>query len=377
MAGQLIRRGPRTWLVRVFMGRDPGTGKRRYHNKTIHGTKKMAQEYLNGALRDKDLGRFAGSQRVTLNEYLDRWLESAAKPRVAAKTFEDYESLLRVHIRPALGPARLDKLTPLSVQEVYNQMTTAGLSARTVRYVHAVLKNALGQACKWQLLSVNPADHVELPKQVRSEMRCLSPAEAARFLKAADQDKWGIVFRFALATGMRPGEYLGLQWHDVDWANQAVMVRRSLHRQKGGGWSLKEPKTNRSRRKINLPPSMVKRLCRHRERQPGRAPADFVFATEEGQPLSLRNLRVRHFKPILRRAKLPENLRVYDLRHSFATILLSEGEHPKVVSEALGHVSVTLTLDVYSHVLPTMFENAAAKMEALLFGEDGADPPEQ
>jgi len=184
------------------------------------------------------------------------------------------------------------------------------------------------------------------------------------------------LFAFALVTGMRPGEYLALQWKDVDHISGAVAVRRALAQSAEGSWKFEEPKTARSRRSIPLPPSVIKALHSHRRRQaveilaagPGYTNHDLVFAAENGSPLAIRNLVRRHFKPILKAAGLPSSFRLYDLRHSCATLLLSAGENPKIVAERLGHASVTMTLDVYSHVLPDMQRAATEKLEAMLFG---------
>ena len=164
MAGQVIARGDRTWLVRVFLGRG-ADGKRRYHNHTVHGTKKDAQAYLNAVLRDRDLGTFVEPGKDTLDEYLDRWLADAAKPRVREHAFRDYTALLARYVRPALGDRRLCDLTPLDVQGLYSAMLARGLSARTVRYTHAVLRQALGQAVKWGMLARNIATLVDLPRR--------------------------------------------------------------------------------------------------------------------------------------------------------------------------------------------------------------------
>lgn len=176
---------------------------------------------------------------------------------------------------------------------------------------------------------------------------------------------------------MRPEEYLGLQWKDVDTDRGTVTVRRALVWREKGGWYFGEPKTARSRRSIPLPVSIVRALGEHHRKQgeerlksgPDYQQHDLVFATPEGGPLAPRNLKRRHFRPILERAKLPPDFRLYDLRHSCATLLLAAGEHPKVVSERLGHATVTLTLDVYSHVLPTMQEAATERLEKMLFSK--------
>lgn len=378
--GSIKQKREGLYLVSVFLGRD-ANGKRKYVAKQVEGTIKQAQKVLTEALRDLDAGTFVEPTSLLLNNYLDRWLETAARPRVTERTHVGYKRLLDCHVKPDLGLRKLSDVRPLHIQKLYTDMQGRGLSARTVRYLHAVLSSALKQAVRWGMLPRNPAEWVELPKQARKEMHALSPDEAAHFLKAAAEDRWGVLFAFALATGMRPEEYLGLQWKDVDLEGGTVTVRRALiWRAKGGGWYFGEPKTARSRRQIPLPASTLRALAEHRRQQvaerlkagAGYQPNDLVFATPEGGPLLPGNLKRRHFRPILKTAKLPKDFRLYDLRHSCATLLLAAGEHPKVVSERLGHASITLTLDVYSHVLPTMQEAASRKLESLLYGKTGA-----
>jgi integrase len=379
MAGQIIKRGDRVWVVRIFTGRDD-KGKRQYLNKTIHGTKKDAEKYLTATMRDRDLGVFIEPCTLSVSEYLNKWLEAAARPRLRERTFADYKEKLDRYVRPAIGDKKLADVRPLDIQTFYGQMQERGLSARTVRYTHAILKSALKQAIKWHMLARNPCEAVELPRSERREMQAFSPEEAGRFLKAAKEDEQGIIFAFALATGMRPEEYLALKWSsDIDLERGVAVVQRSLVWRKGGGWYFDEPKTSRSRRTVPLPCSLVQGLIAHRRKQAeARLKAgaayqnnDLVFATGEGTPHNSRNLAQRHLQPILKRAKLPLTFRLYDLRHSCATLLLAVGENPKVVSERLGHASIVLTLDTYSHVLPSMQQAATAKLESLLFERTG------
>jgi integrase len=376
-AGQIIARGEDTWLVRIFTGRD-GNGKRRYLNKTIKGKKKDAQDYLSKTLTAISTGTFVESSPITFAEYLDKWL-AATSSRVREKTYRSYEEVLRIYVRPTLGGNRLADIRPLDIQGLYAELQARKLSARTIRYAHAVTFSAFKQAVRWQMLARNPCESVEPPRQVRKEMQALAPDEAARFLKSAAQDRLGVLFEFALATGMRPSEYLGLQWKDVDVEKGIITVQRTLARRKGGGWYFDEPKTPRSRRSIPLPASTLRALVEHKRRQsearlkagPDYQNNDLIFATSDGTPLLLRNLIRRHFRLILKSAKLPLTLRLYDLRHTCATLLLAAGVHPKVASERLGHSSVTLTLDVYSHVLPSMQEAATEKLESILFKQTG------
>ena len=365
------------WYARVTLTDE--TGKRRDiwrkgENKTD------AKELLKQLLRDLDDSgeTVVEGNKTNLNDYFDRWLEVAAKPRVSERTFVDYDDLLRRYIRPAMGRKKLSDVRPLDVQSLYSSMQERGLSARTIRYTHAVLNSAFKQAIKWGLMIRNPAQLAELPKQTRKEMHALSPEDAARFLEAAASDRWGLVFNVALVSGMRPEEYLGLQWKDIDFERGLVAVQRTLvWRRKGGGYYFGEPKTARSRRNIPLPRSIVRALVEHKRKQaeqrlkagPDYQSLDLVFATPDGGPLMPQNLFRRHFKPILKRAGLQDSIRMYDLRHSCATLLLAAQENPKVVSERLGHASITLTLDTYSHVLPSMQQAATEKLERLLFAK--------
>ncbi len=394
MAGQIIKRGDKTWIVRIFMGRDE-KGTRRYVNKTIHGTKKEADKYLSATLTAISTGTFIEASPMTVNAYLDRWLEAAARPRLTERTFISYEWLLNHHVRPAFGDKKLTDVRPLHVQALYGHMLATklkkkeapklgvtygrGLSARSVRYTHAVLSSAFKQAVRWHMLARNPCEAVELPRMEQREMQAFSAEEAGRFLAAAAEDAYVTLFTFALATGMRPEEYLALKWSDVDMQKGAATVVRTLIWRKGGGWYFGEPKTARSRRTVPFPASVLRALISHKRRQAEermKAGADyqthdFVFASREGSPLMPRNILRRHFKPTLKRAKLSESFRLYDLRHSCATLLLAANEHPKVVSERLGHASIILTLDTYSHVLPSMQQAASEKLEGILFKQTG------
>lgn len=375
MAGQIISRGKGTWLVRIFTGRD-ALGKRRYVNKTIRGTKKEASAYLSSQLTAISTGTFVEPVKLTVDDFLEKWLTMAAKPRLRERTFEDYSEKLERYVKPVIGSQKLCDVRSLDIQSIYAAMAERNLSPRTIRYTHSILSSALNQAVKWNMLVRNPCAAVELPRMERKEMRALSPEEVGRFLAASAEDTYHALFAFAITTGMRPEEYLSLKWSDVNLELQTAAVTRTLVWRKGGGWYFGEPKTARSRRTITFPESVAKALRTHRAKQSETrlklgerySKENLVFATEEGTPVNIRNLTLRHFKPTLKRANLPANVRLYDLRHTCATLLLSANEHPKVVSERLGHASITLTLDTYSHVLPSMQQAASDKLERLLYG---------
>ena len=360
-------------MVRVYLGRDADSGKRRYYNKTIQGSKKDAQRYLTEKLSERDTGTFVQPATESVASYLERWIESAARGRVRPVTLESYQSLLRNYIVPALGGRRLGQLGPVEIQKLYTDRQRRGLSAKTVRYTHTVLRQALEQAVKWRLLSHNPTTLVSLSRQRRKEMRALDPEETRRFLEAATGDRWSAIWMLLVTTGLRPGEALGLKWSDLE-GNRLRIQRTLVRLKRGKGWHLGEPKTPKSRRSVTLPETALRELRRHRARQAeerlqvgsGYDDNGFVFAASNGSPLDQRNLVRRHFMRILHAADLPD-IRVYDLRHTCATLLLAAGENPKIVSERLGHSTITLTMDTYSHVLPDMQEATADRLEALLF----------
>lgn len=372
--GQIIRRGD-SWLVRVFQGRD-SKGKRTYRNETVVGTKTAAQKRLNALISERDSGMVYDAQRQTLDEYLDIWLESVAKPRLRGRTYADYRDLMKRYIRQPLGTVKLANLKALHIQRVYAAMQERGLSPRVIRYTHTVLSSALKKAVELDMIPKNVAKFVQLPKQERKEMKALTREECIRFIEALEGERLAAMFSFALATGMRPEEYLALKWKDIDLEAGYVMIRRALvwHRE-GGGWEFDEPKTNRSKRKVPLPESVIKEIRHHRIRQHeerlkcGSRWKDFdlIFASSIGTPLNMPNVR-RAFKRVTRSANISSNVRLYDLRHTMATLLLQANVNAKIVSERLGHASIVLTLDTYSHVLPDMQEEAAEKLEGILFG---------
>ncbi len=365
MAGQILKRGERNFIVRVYLGRD-ANGKRDYLNQTVRGSKKDAQALLNKLLRDKDMGALVEPARMSLDEYLDHWLETSVKPRVREGSYQEYASTLRRNVRPILGAKKLGSIKPVDIQGLYTEMQKRGLKD-SVRYTHTVFKDALRQAVKWQMLSQNPADFVDLPKPSRSKVQALTQEESQRFLEAAKSTRWYCFFSLLLSTGLRPSEALGLYWTDVDLARGTVTIRRGLRRLKGK-WALEEPKTPNSRRTIPLPLSLIALLSEHltRQRELG-FDGPLVFTSPTGAPKHEDGIVKDYFKPLLKKAGLPNSVRLYDLRHTHATLLLLAGVHPKVVSERLGHSNITITLNTYSHVLPNMQQAAAEKLEAMLF----------
>jgi len=370
--GQIIARGERRWLVRVYLGRDRETRKRIYHNRTIYGSLRHAQAYLTRRLHERDLSRGVEGLQITVDEFLDHWLKTAVKPKVRGKTYSDYAGVLRRYIRPAIGTKMLASLSPLEIQAAYQAMIDRKLSARTTRYAHSVLRAAIRQAIRWQLLLTDPTQGVQLPRPQCREMSVLTTEQARTFLKAASLSPQACIFAVALTTGMRPSEYLGLCWRDIDWDRGTVSIVRTIHKHEGQ-WIFADTKRVHSRRIVKLQTwvvELLRKLRRSRNEAVSCAPgfADLIFTTAHGEPINEEYLVKKYFKPLLRETGLP-NIRLYDLRHTSATLALTVGVAPKVVSEQLGHASAAFTLDTYSHVLPHMQDEAAAKMEAALMND--------
>lgn len=373
MAGQIIRRGTATWLVRISRGRG-ANGTRLYHSKTVKGSRQDAERYRTKILRELDTGEFVQASKRTVGELLNEWLAVAVKPRVRRRTHDDYTRIARADLIPQLGHRPLSRLAASEIQGLYAAMTGRGVSPRSVRYTHAVLSGALKQAVRWRWIARSPASLVSLPRQSHREMRALDDAQARRFVDAATGDTFGALWVLLITTGLRPSEALALRWSDIEAGR--LHVQRGLTRHPDGSFEFNEPKTARGRRAVTLPQSTTVALRDHRQRQLSdrlRAGAawtdrDLVFSTAAGEPLDFRALVRRHFKKLLRLADVP-TIRPYDLRHTCATLLLKAGQNPRIVSERLGHENVSLTLDTYSHVLPDMQEEAAEHLERILFAQ--------
>jgi integrase len=279
---------------------------------------------------------------------------------------------MRVHVISTLGKIPLAKLTPQRLQALYADRLASGRSPTTVRSIHAVLHTALEAAVKWGLVARNVSDLVSAPRPHRKEMLVLNRDQARTFLDIAQGDRLQALYVTALTCGMREGELLALRWRDVDLEAGHLQVRNTLQKLPGQPPVIAPVKTDYSRRKINLSATAAEALGAHRTRQIeerlAKGPAwedwELVFCTTTGTPLNGKSLLQRGLRPLLKRADLPP-LRVHDLRHSCATLLLLQGVHPKIVSEMLGHASVAITLQIYSHVLPDMQKQATEAMDRL------------
>jgi integrase len=329
---------------------------------------------LRAAMKGLDDGISLDTDRQTVASYLDKWLAAGVKPSVRVKTYEGYESIVRVRVAPDIGRKQLAKLTALDLQALYTELADAGLSARSVHHTHRVLHRAFVQAVRWNLIVRNPCDGAQGPRATGSEMKVWTPEQTDAFLIATRQHPGHALYMLALTTGMRQGELLGLKWADVDLSAGTLAVRRSLQRQRGKGLVFEEPKTARSRRSIRLSQRAIDALRAHHDRQTfdrrivgSEWNARYlVFCHATGEPLDP-SYQTTIFKKAVEAADLPA-IRFHDMRHTAATMLLAKGVHVKLISEMLGHATITLTLDTYSHVIPAMHGDAAAAIDAILTG---------
>lgn len=380
MAGQLIERGKDTWQIRVYLGRDP-VGKKIFHTETVHCGKKEAQARLRAALTKRDEGRLVPSSRLTVEAYLQKWME-ANGPSLAVTTARHYRHRIGAYVVPLLGSQRLDQVRPLDIQTMIAALQARGLAPLTVRNIVTILSTALEQAVRWGMLAVNPCTNTVRPAGGRQVAIQVFDEDAARaFLDAARDHCHGLIWELALVTGMRPEEYLGLTWPDIDWQAGRIRVARALVRvpTAEASWQFKEVKTASSRRNLDVPPALLARLRAHQRQQQldvgARNEHHLLFVDKKGQPSPHNGCLERAFKKFLSRSGLP-TMRLYDLRHTCATLLLKAGVNVKVVSERLGHASVKITLDTYAQVLPSMQAHAANQLDALLYQERPAKAEE-
>jgi integrase len=340
--------------------------------KSVYGrTKEEVAMKLRKAIADSEGGLVFDAEGLTVAEYLRHWLEGSVKGSVWHTTYRDYAGHVKNHIAPELGRLKLVKLTATHVQALYRKKLDSGLAPRTVQYIHATLHKALDQAVKWQLIPYNVSDAVTKPRQERSERDALTLRQVLDFFEAAKGDRFEALYVLAVFTGMRPGEMLALRWSDLvlDNPESIARVRRSLSKYGDGRPVIKSTKTEKGRA-IALLPQVVEALQIHRKRQAEQRlkysglwrDEDLVFPSKTGGSMSWDNLVRRNLKPLMHAAGLPDGTCPYDLRHTFATLMLEQGENPKVVQEVLGHSRITHTMDTYSHVSPSIQKEAFGRL---------------
>lgn len=373
MSGHIQKRGPNTWRIFMEGGLDEN-GQRKRMTVTVKGRKAEAVAELARLEHETNTGSFVEPSKMTVAEYLEYWLRESAARTVRPTTLQRYQQIVRNDLSPNLGRTLLPKLKPLQIQMYYNEALESGrksgkggLSAQTVLHHHRVLHKALKQATMWQLLATNPADRVQPPKPRHTEMRALDEDDSIRLLQATEGTRLQVPVMIAVYTGMRRGEVLALRWSDLNLEKRTLTVSRSLEQTKAGGLRFKEPKSGKMRA-LSLPILAVTALKKHRAEQAerrlligaGYQDNDLIVCAADGTPAKPDTL-TSDFSQFSKRHGF--GVRFHDLRHSHASQLLRQGIPVQVVSERLGHAKVSITLDIYAHLLPGMQEGAAQSID--------------
>jgi len=366
--GSIYKRPDGRWCAQVNLGYVNGKRKRKY----LYGdTRAEVGKQMTTILRDVQQGIPVATERLTISAFLDRWLADYVKPSVRQSTYADYETTVRLHLKPTLGRIGLTRLTAQDVQKMMNEDIRAGVPVATVRHTRLILSIALGRAMKWRLVAINAASLVEAPRTEHSEIRPLTPEQTRHLLESIRGDRLEALYTVAVAIGLRRGEALGLTWDCIDFDTATLTVRYQLQRI-AKTLTKVEPKTARSRRTVALPSVVMDALRRHKIRQleerllAGSRWQDtgYIFTTTIGTPLDGRSV-TRFFTDTLKRADLP-HVRFHDLRHGCATLLLMQGASLRAIMETLGHSQIAVTANIYAHVGETIKRETAAMMDAAL-----------
>jgi len=343
----------------------------------VKGTKRDAERALREVLLSIEQGSYVKPNKITLGEWLDQWCESFVVMNTTQRTYVSYRSIIDRHLKQGLGSIALARLEPQQIQAYYAEKLArgrfdrkGGLSNRSVLYHHRILSKALDQAVKMGLVVRNVAKLITPPRVARAKINVLDADEASRFLDIASNTMYYPLFAVLLYTGLRRGEAIALRWKYIDLIRLELHVVESAHRIRKE-FIIKEPKSLHSKRAVSLSPSLAALLLEYREdqklmrKQMGNPliEEEFVFSWPDGRPLDP-DVVTKAFHRIAGQAGL-RNIRLHDLRHTHATLMLKAGVHPKIVSERLGHANIGITLDTYSHVLPGLQEAAAERFDKI------------
>jgi integrase len=364
------------WSYRLDLGVAPD-GRRRQKQVGGFRTRRDAQAALNTALAGHQRGTYVAPTRQTVGDFLERWVDGA-RSELALTAWTNYEAVIGLYIAPHLGSTRLVDLSPMDIKTWHTALLEHGrkngkpLGARTVQLAHRVLRRALADAVRWNLVAANPASAVRVPKVEAREMSVWTAEEGGRFLRSVADDRLAALWTLALHTGLRRGELAGLRWSDVDLREGTVTIAQQ--RTTASYQVVVSAPKAKSHRQLLLAPHTVAALERHRKQErveriglgPAWQDSGYVFVDELGAPYHPQRIRVL-FEQAARAAELPL-IRLHDLRHTMATLALQAGVHPKVVQAQLGHSRIDVTLDVYSHVPQAVRRESAQKIAALYEG---------
>lgn len=335
--------------------------------RCVYGkSKKEVRVKLTESIANRDKGLVFDAGNLSVGEYLDKWLE-AISGAVGERTWKRHESIVRVHLKPAIGRTKLATLNPLQVQSLYRAKSRSGsLAPGSVKRIHVTLHKALKQAVRWQMIPRNPCDSVDAPRGYRGEIKPLDEEQVRVLLATAKQiqPRLYALYVLGVTAGLRQSELIGLQWGDLDLDGGKLTVKRSVFKGK-----INAPKTARSSRTVRL-----SRIAVHALREHERVSGCWVFSTRNGTPIDCGNFHRDYWKPLLRRAELPDVTFHAATRHTCATLLLSQGVHLKLVADLLGHQSIKTTANIYSHVLPDMQGEAVKAMDSFFEQQSPARP---
>lgn len=362
-----------SYRISVYKGIE--NGKKIYHVETFDGRIQDARKRETEIKGDMLSGKYVKPSKLTLGEYLDKWLNDYSAINTAPSTHRVYKQQVNNHVKPAIGNLPLNAVTPAIMSDYYANRIKAGLSGQTVTHHRTMLHKAFKTAKQWGLLAVNPVDDSTPIKITKPEMQTYEAPEVSKYLEAAKKTDYYALFHLGLHTGLSRSELLGLKWQDVslDILNPTIKVVRSLHEKEGGGYYLKEPKTASRRRLVVLTPASAVVLQAHydyckatREALEKKLTDDmFCFChLDTGEPY--RPGYISHLWGKIAKDAGLKHIRLHDSRHSHATILLEQGVHPKIVQERLGHSSIDVTMDIYSHVTQTMQASAAKRFDEVI-----------
>ncbi|MCM3761833.1 site-specific integrase [Alkalihalobacillus oceani] len=370
MKGSFRKRGSK-WSFSIDLGVDPATGKRKQTTKTGFHTKKEAQAYCADLIVKFEQGNYSEPSKMLLDDYLEKWLVSKQQS-IEKSTHNKYATLIRVHIKPLLGKIALSKLEPFHITEFYNLLATEKcLSPTTIQDVHAVIKNALNQAIKWQLINRNVASLVSKPKGKRKKIEVWSEIEANSFLHAAQNSQYYVAFLLALTTGMRQGEILGLAIEDINLNHGTLSVTQTLSH---SGKDIRPyTKTSSGHRLISIDPTTLIDIKKQSQKVKKTMlasggsfnPLGLLLPSQTGTPTTPRNL-MRAFQNLKEKAAV-KSITFHELRHTHATILLKNGANPKAVAERLGHSDASVLLNIYAHILPNMQKDLADQFGKMFY----------
>ena len=377
-AGSIRQRPDGRWEARITVGTNPGTGNP--VRRSIYGdTQAQVRKQMTAVLREIDRGTYMKPSKLTVSEWLDEWMKTYCKSSLKPLTYETYENVLKNHVKPIIGAMELQAVRGIHIQKVYNTETSAGLSAKTVKNVSAILHKAFSVAVKQGYIAANPCDAAELPKAVKHQIAPLTDAEIPVFLYVLENEPMRNIYAVCLFAGLREGEALGLPWDCVDFQNETLTIRQQLQRGKraGEGYSIVSYTKNSKPRTIKPPAVCFDYLRNERARQAenrlraGRAWSNtdnLVFTNGLGEHLAIHTF-YKNFKRIA--ASIGRlDARPYDLRHTAATVAISSGADIKSVQDLLGHASASFTLNVYAHTSEKMKEDTAERVQSYYDGLD-------